>query len=134
MLPKLKVAVGVISNSQGEVLVGQRTVKDRYYEQWEFPGGKLEANETPEQALVRELEEELGVHVIAQRPLIDLSHSYPDRHVELFVYLITEFEGEPSGRENQALQWLAPAELSNINFLSGNKRIVEAVQSLTSFE
>ena len=127
---KLKVAVGVLFKSSGEVLVGQRTVKDRYFQQWEFPGGKLEPGEQPEQALVRELSEELGIEVQAWRPLLELEHEYPDRHVQLMVFCVTQFTGEPHGREDQALMWVRPEELDQIDFLSGNQKIIEAVQNL----
>lgn len=130
-MKRLKVAVGVIFNQVGDVLIGQRTVKDDYFQQWEFPGGKLEANESPEQALVRELNEELGITALAWQPLIDLRHQYPDREVQLFVYRVTEFAGIPQGKEQQAIKWVAPEQLSQINFLSGNKKIIEAVERVT---
>lgn len=126
---RLRVAVGVLYDEQGKVLVGQRTVRDRYFRQWEFPGGKLEPNETAEQALRRELHEELGISVERFEPLIEMAHQYPDRHVELHVYVVTRFSGMPIGRESQALQWVAPAQLSKIDLLSGNQPIVEAIQN-----
>ena len=131
-MKRMRVAVGVVFNTQGQVLVGQRTVRDQYFEQWEFPGGKLEQGETAEQALVRELAEELGVEVISQEPLIELTHDYPDRKVELLVYLVTSYQGEPTGKENQALSWLSPSKLNQINFLSGNQKIIDAVQAIAT--
>lgn len=126
----LQVAVGVLFNERSEVLVGQRTVKDRYYQQWEFPGGKLEQGESAEQALVRELEEELGIQVTAAQAFMQLEHTYPDRHVELHVFTVKEYIGEPMGKEDQALQWIAPSKLDEIDFLSGNQKIVTAVQAI----
>jgi len=125
----LQVAVGVLINARKQVLIGQRTVKDRYYQKWEFPGGKLEPGEQPSDALTRELAEELGITVHTAEPLIELRHQYPDRDVHLFVFRVTEYSGTPQGQERQALQWTSVAELENIDFLSGNTKIVEALQA-----
>lgn len=129
-MQRIKVAVGVLWNNRGQVLVGQRTVRDQYFEKWEFPGGKLEQGESQKAALHRELNEELGVEVVAAQPLIELQHDYPDRQVALFVYSVTDYYGEPRSREGQALKWVQPAELDGLDFLAGNKRIIAAVQAL----
>ncbi|MGH1427096.1 MAG: Nudix family hydrolase [Arenicella sp.] len=124
---RIDVAVGVIR--QGEnVLVGQRLVQDRYFRKWEFPGGKLDANEDPFSALKRELSEELNVIVLAARPLITLEHDYPDRHVRLFVYVVNDFAGEPVGAEGQSLKWVKPSECFDLDFLDANLPITNAVQ------
>ena len=128
----IQVAVAVIVNDNDEIVISRRAADQHQGNKWEFPGGKLEAGESPEQALTRELKEELGVEVLAQQSLLELSHEYPDRYVNLYVYRITEFRGEPKGLENQALQWVLPVELNDINFLSGNKKIVAAVQALST--
>ena len=124
-MKRIKVAVGIIFDQHRRVLVGQRTVQDRYYRKWEFPGGKLEPGESTADALQRELSEELGIQVVAVQPFMQLSHDYPDRHVDLSVMLVTDFQGEVSGREGQAVKWLALEELSRIDFLQGNTPIVE---------
>lgn len=129
-MKRLQVAVGILSNSEGEVLVGQRTVKDRYFQQWEFPGGKLEPGESAEQALQRELQEELGILVEIAEPLFQHAHDYPDRHVDLFIYRVLDYSGAPHGRENQALKWLRPEQLEDIDFLEGNREIVRRVRAI----
>ena len=124
---RVDVAVGVITKAQ-KVLVGQRLVQDRYYQKWEFPGGKLDSGERPIDALSRELKEELGIKVCSVRPLITLEHDYPDRLVRLFVYVVDEFLGEPKGAEGQAVKWVYPAECHQLDFLAANTAIVHAIE------
>jgi len=128
---RIEVAVGVLSrqcaDQQFEVLVAQRLVKDRYFEKWEFPGGKLEQGESPFSALCRELNEELEIDVLKATPLIRLDHNYPDRHVRLHVFEISEFSGQAHGKEGQAVQWLKPQQCAELDFLQANEPIVNAV-------
>jgi len=124
-MKRIEVAVGVLFNEEGQVLIGQRTVKDNYYQKWEFPGGKLETGETPQQALVREFDEEIGILINQSEDLMLLEHDYPDREVRLHVQVIKGYSGEISAMEGQALKWIDLTELSNIDFLSGNASIVE---------
>jgi len=84
----LQVAVGVVKNNEGQVLI---SLRDKFLHQgglWEFPGGKIESEETAEQALVRELKEELAISVLAATPLITIKHQYPDLSVQLNVFLV----------------------------------------------
>ena len=74
----LQVAVGVIKNADGRILISLRDKSLHQGGLWEFPGGKIESGETPEQALARELNEELAITVIASTPLINIKHQYPD--------------------------------------------------------
>lgn len=127
---RIHVAVGVVINTRKKVLISQRTVQDDYFMQWEFPGGKVEVGESAEQALVRELREEIGIKVCEQKLLLKHSYDYPDKMVNLAVFTVTQYLGEPIGLENQALEWVSPSHLSDVDFLSGNKKIIEAVQAL----
>jgi len=124
-MKRIEVAVGVIRRGN-KVLVGQRLVNDIYYQKWEFPGGKLDGGESPEEALIRELDEELGIQVKNYSPLISLEHDYPDRQVRLHVFEVLSFEGEPGGKEGQAIQWVLPNECSSLDFLEANQPIVNA--------
>ena len=124
---RIDVAVGVIKQNK-HVLVGQRLVQDRYYQKWEFPGGKLDDDEEPIQALSRELKEELGIQVDSARPLLTIEHDYPDRLVRLFIYLVDQFVGEPIGVEGQAVKWVLPEDCHTLDFLEANKPIVHAIQ------
>lgn len=128
-MKRIEVAVGVIFNSERQVLIGQRIVKDAYYQKWEFPGGKLEQGETAESALKRELDEELGIKVLDSDSFMMLEHDYPDRKVRLYVRIIKSFSGTIKGVEGQALQWTALTDLSKLDFLTGNQLIVEKLLS-----
>ena len=122
---EVKVAAGVIERD-GQVLVTQRAAKAHQGGLWEFPGGKLESGESAEQALVRELAEELNIRVTQQSPLIEIAHDYGDKQVRLFVFVVHDFEGEPQGLEGQPMQWVAAAELNRLSFPAANLPIIQA--------
>lgn len=87
---------------------------------WEFPGGKIEPDETPEDALRREVQEELGVLPSRLVALGSYPHEYPERHVEILLWLVTAFEGEPRGLDGQALRWVHPVELDDCGLLEAD--------------
>lgn len=122
------------ANQPGQILISKRPAHRHQGGLWEFPGGKIETGETPYQALVRELREELGIDVTAAKPLMQLSHSYSDRQVELDIWTVTDFNGQPSGREGQACRWVAVTELlsesSSYRFPEANIPILEKLRSL----
>lgn len=122
------VAVGVIRNPQGQVLIARRPESAHQGGCWEFPGGKLEAGESVRQALQRELDEELGIEVGRSRPLIRIAHHYPDRSVLLDVHEILDYVGSLHGRERQTVQWVAPAALADFDFPAANQAILRALQ------
>ena len=129
-MERIKVAVGIVFDREHRVLVGQRTVKDQYFEKWEFPGGKLEANETAEAALFREFKEEIGIEVLSCEYLLQVDHDYPDRQVSLYVYIISDYQGDIQPMEGQALKSVSLADLQNLDFLQGNKAIIEVLKDL----
>jgi len=94
---------------------------------WEFPGGKLRAGEAQHDALIRELDEELGIDVQAARPLIEIHHRYPDRSVVLHVWSVERYAGEARGCEGQALRWLAPGMLRTTDLLEADQPILAAL-------
>lgn len=100
---------------------------------WEFPGGKLEAGETPLQGLTRELHEEIGIEVQSAQPLIRISHDYPDKSVLLDVWRVTAFSGAPHGKEGQQVQWVPRHALHEFEFPAANVPIVTAVQLPTLY-
>ncbi len=123
----LRVAVGVIGNTAGEVLVALRHAHLHQGGLWEFPGGKIADGESVEAALARELHEELGIHVEYAQPLLTVRHAYADRSVELHVWRVTAFVGEVHGREGQPLRWVAVPELDPVDFPAADLPIIEAL-------
>ncbi len=124
----LQVAVGVIKNPEGKILISHRHAALHQGGLWEFPGGKIEPFETAEAALERELKEELNIDVISAMPLITIRHRYPDRFVQLNVFLVEQFSGEAESCEGQPFKWVAPAELDQYEFPSANRPIVAAAK------
>jgi 8-oxo-dGTP diphosphatase len=124
----IHVAVAVIEDDSGRVLLSQRPAHTHQGGLWEFPGGKVEAGEGLGQALCREIHEELGLEVTGHRPLIRLVHHYQDRSVLLDVHRITAFSGDAHGREGQAMAWVLPTELNHYPLLPADRPIVTALR------
>ena len=101
----IDVVVGVLRNAHGEYLFAQRPEGKPMAGYWEFPGGKVEVGETHFQALQRELIEELGITIRNGTPWRTIEHVYPHAHVLLHFIIVTAWDGEPHGREAQALHW-----------------------------
>lgn len=125
-------AVAGILRRGNTVLIAERPEGRPYSGYWEFPGGKIETGETGREALVRELHEELGIEVISVKHLFDHSHVYPDKNVLLEIWLVDQFNGEPHGRESQALRWVTLADMSGLRLLEGNWPIVDRMKQFFS--
>lgn len=110
------------------MLIAQRPPGKSLAGAWEFPGGKLHGGEARLAGLARELDEELGIQVEAARPLIRYLHRYPELEVDLDAWRVTRWQGEPHGREGQALAWHAPGELLQVGLLPADAVIVNAVR------
>lgn len=123
------VAAGVILNARRQVLLALRPRDKHQGGLWEFPGGKVEPDESVADALARELREELDLTVVACEPFLVTDHDYGDKHVRLDVWLVTEHSGEPLGREGQQLAWVHIPDLSGISFPAANEAIVAALQA-----
>ncbi|MFZ5609510.1 MAG: (deoxy)nucleoside triphosphate pyrophosphohydrolase [Pseudomonadota bacterium] len=113
--PLVLVAAVALLDADGRVLLAQRPQDKPLAGLWEFPGGKLEAGETPEAALVRELEEELGVKACLEcmQPFTFASHAYRDFHLLMPLFLCRRWSGVAHSREGQALKWVAPERLGD---------------------
>lgn len=128
MTQQVQVAVAVIQDLAGRVLLTQRASHKHQGGLWEFPGGKCESGETPQQALVREIHEELNIRVTASQPLIYVPYQYPELKVLLKVFRVTAFQGEPCGAEGQPLRWVPTGQLDSIPLPPANRPIVRAIQ------
>lgn len=117
-------------DAQGRVLIAQRPQGKHQAGRWEFPGGKVAPGESEGQALARELHEELGIDVAASRPFMRLEHSYPDRSVELSMWIVERFSGTPRSLDGQQLRWVAPADLVHADLLEADRPFVEALRDL----
>ncbi|PTQ89858.1 Nudix family hydrolase [Agitococcus lubricus] len=122
----LNVVAAVIHNPQGQLLIAQRPLHKHQGGLWEFAGGKVDADETPEQALVRELQEELGIQATEYRRLLTVEHHYPDKSVRLQVFRVTRFTGEAHGAEGQPVLWITPAQFADYAFPAANGPIIKA--------
>ncbi|MEQ1546137.1 MAG: Nudix family hydrolase [Methyloglobulus sp.] len=127
-MKSLQVAVGVVKNSSGQVLISLRNENLHQGGLWEFPGGKSEASETAEQALARELKEELDITVQTATPLITINHQYPDLAVQLHVFAVERFDGVVKSCEGQPFLWVNPDDLVNYAFPVANQPIIAAAR------
>ncbi len=122
-----KVAAAVIQRSDGTFLLGQRAAGTFYPGYWEFPGGKVEAGETPRQALDRELREELGIEVRKAHPWLIREHHYEHAHVMLHFFRVVEWEGELRDHVHSALAWQLADAVTVSPMLPANARVLNAL-------
>jgi 8-oxo-dGTP diphosphatase len=116
----LLVAAGIILRGK-RILVGQRRKGGRHSLKWEFPGGKVETGESPRQALVRELAEELRIEAKVGAELARYEHEYATgTHVHLLFFLIKEFRGEPDAQVFEQISWVDLSDLGSLDFLAGD--------------
>jgi len=114
--PKLLVAAAALVDGEGRVLMAQRPAGKMMAGLWEFPGGKVAEGETPDEALIRELAEELGIDVgeSCLAPVAFASHDYDTFHLLMPLYVVRVWEGTPTPREGQALRWVRAARLGDL--------------------
>ena len=124
----LHVAVGVIRDERGHVLISRRHQSAHQGGLWEFPGGKLENGESVECALARELKEELDISIDDIHPLIKIKHQYSDLTVLLDVWTVVRFTGEAKGNEGQTVRWVSADKLQDYDFPEANKPIITAAK------
>ena len=122
----LQVAVGVLKNADGQILISLRKSGVHQGGLWEFPGGKLDESESAEQALIREFKEELDITINSATPLINIKHNYTDLAVQLHVFLVTDFSGTAKACEGQDFKWVTPEELNTHTFPAANQTIIKA--------
>ena len=127
-MKRVHVAAAVIRGTEGRILIARRPDHVHQGGLWEFPGGKVEDGESVRAALERELFEELGIRVLVARPLLKVSHDYPDKQVLLDVWDVSAFSGEPQGVEGQPLAWVSSRQLADYAFPAANQPIVAAAR------
>ena len=123
-LRSIHVVAGVITDVRGRILLARRGQDSDLAGLWEFPGGKREPGETSEAALVRELQEELGIEAEVGERLIEVPQHYPGKRLRLEVRAIRRWSGTPRGREGQALTWVEPARLHRYSMPSADVPVV----------
>ena len=124
MTKRIHVAVGIILNTDGQILLAKRPEHLHQGGKWEFPGGKVEQNETVTQALIRELKEEVALNVHSSEPFMALSYDYPDKQVLLDIHTVSNFTGEAQGLEGQQIVWVDKHELTHYDFPDAKKPIL----------
>jgi 8-oxo-dGTP diphosphatase len=130
--PRLRVVAAALFDSERRVLIAERPAGKHMSGWWEFPGGKVASGETDADALVRELREELGVEVRADYEVMQLSHDYPDRIVDLVLWHATVERGAPQGLDGQQLKWVTCQSLGNERLLPADEPFITALQRLSS--
>jgi 8-oxo-dGTP diphosphatase len=130
MASRTHVAVGVLIDPQGCVLLTRRLKGTHLAGYWEFPGGKVEAGESVHTALARELEEELGTRIGETVPLMTVSHDYGEKQVLLDVHQVKDWDGEPYGAEGQPLAWVDASSLDEFQVPEANAEIMSRVKAL----
>lgn len=124
--PAVEVAVGIVQRAEdGAVLFAQRPQGKPYAGWWEFPGGKLEAGESVDEALRRELHEELGIRITASAEFDSVEFSYPHARVRLHFRRVSAWIGEPRSREGQALAWQQPLAITVAPLLPASLPVIE---------
>jgi 8-oxo-dGTP diphosphatase len=130
---RLQIVVAcAILDADGRVLVTQRPEGKAMAGLWEFPGGKMEDGERPEEALIRELKEELGIEVqeACLAPLTFASHAYPDFSLLMPLYVCRRWAGVPEGREGQVLKWVRPPRLRDFPMPPADEPLIPALIEL----
>jgi 8-oxo-dGTP diphosphatase len=130
MVKPLEIAAGIIRNVENnQIFITQRPKNSYLAGCWEFPGGKIEANETAEEGLFRELQEEIGIDI--QRPVLleTLTYQYPEKTLTLHFFIVECWTGDAYGKEGQAAKWLHISALHADDFPAANRPIVELIKN-----
>ena len=126
-LKHIEVVAAIIRDSQGRIFATQRGYGE-WKDWWEFPGGKIEAGETPEEALRREIREELAAEIEVGELFQTIDYDYTQFHLTMHCFLC-RLKGEVTLKEHEAARWLAPNELSSVRWLPADKEVIEKMKS-----
>jgi len=130
MKKHINVAAAIIY-IDGRFLLSKRKAEQHQGNKWEFPGGKIDGDETVEQALVRELKEELNIDVVQQQSFMNLEFEYPEKKVSLFFQLVTQFNGTEQGAEGQEVNWFDHEQIQTLTFPDANLPVLEKIKNLS---
>ncbi|HEY8347406.1 MAG TPA: (deoxy)nucleoside triphosphate pyrophosphohydrolase [Symbiobacteriaceae bacterium] len=125
---QIDVVGAVIENEAGHILCARRSPHMAQGGLWEFPGGKIEAGESPAESLRREIREELGCEITVGPQVADVTYAYPDRVVRLITYRARLVSGQPTPREHAELRWLPPGELHRLTWAPADLPTVRRLQ------
>jgi A/G-specific adenine glycosylase len=127
-IPHKKIGVAVIRNDEGLILIDRRPAKGLLGGLWEFPGGKVEVNETVEECIKREILEEIGIEIAVEDHLITIDHAYTHFRVTLIVHHCRYLKGEPQPIECDEIRWVTLEEIDRFPFPKANINIIEALR------
>ncbi len=126
-MKQIEVVAAIIHDSEGRIFATQRGYGD-YKDWWEFPGGKMEAGEIPEEALRREIWEELETRIVVENLVETVEWNYPQFHLSMHCYLCHVESGHLELKEHEAAKWLNKDELENVNWLPADLKVIEKVR------
>ena len=126
-MKQIEVVAAIIYNSEGRIFATQRGYGD-YKDWWEFPGGKMEVGETPEEALKREIWEELETRIVVERLVETVEWDYPQFHLTMHCYLCHVESGHLELKEHEAAKWLNKEELESVNWLPADRDLVRKLK------
>jgi 8-oxo-dGTP diphosphatase len=123
----IDVVAAVIQNEEGKILIAQRNLKKSQGGLWEFPGGKIEPNETKEEAIIREIKEEMDIDIEAKKFIGQKVFNYPDKDINLIAIECKQIKGDIKLNEHEDIKWVNKNELRNFNFAPADKFIINAI-------
>ena len=131
---RIKVVGGIIID-KNKILIAQRSNQKEHPLKWEFPGGKIQENENPIEALKREIKEELSIDIKKSKFLLDYEYEYQDiKKIHLYFYKIDEYVGKVRNIEHNQLLWIQRNHLEKLDFLDGDRMIIDHIQNSNILE
>ncbi|MAC91618.1 MAG: 8-oxo-dGTP diphosphatase MutT [Woeseiaceae bacterium] len=124
-MKQISVSAGILINNDNQILLSQRTADKSFPGQWEFPGGKIESSETANEALIRELKEELGIDIDNSYLFKRIEHYYDSFIANIEFFIVDSWSGELSGEEGQLVRWFSAGDLKDLPILAADNPVIE---------